>query len=130
MPVTKKRLTGIRTVTETLKRRFVWVVPTTWPPTPTKKRVARDEGEATTIFPTEYLDTYATYCENADDYYDACSSLGVVQSTTTLPTPTTTEENPICRAKEIVKRAGEAMGYEFENHWELMTMPGYTMIAI
>lgn len=130
MSVTKKRLTGIRTVTETLKRRFVWVVPTTWPPTPTKKRVARDGDVATTIFPTEYPDTYASYCENADDYYDACSSLGVVQSTTTLPTPTTTEENPICRAKDIVKRAGEAMGYEFENHWELMTMPGYTVIAI
>jgi hypothetical protein len=128
--IINKRLTGIRTVTETLQRRFVWVVPTTWPPTPTKKRVARDEGEATTIFPTEYPDTYATYCENADDYYDACSSLGVVQSTTTLPTPTTTEEDPICRAKQLVKRAGEAMGYEFENHWELMTMPGYTMIAI
>ncbi|KAI6765495.1 hypothetical protein HG530_006565 [Fusarium avenaceum] len=118
------------TVTETLKRRFVWVVLTTWPPTPTKKRVARDEGQATTIFPREYPDTYATYCENADEYYDACSSLGVVQSTTTLPTPTTTEENPICRAKDIIKRAGEAMGYEFENHWELMTMPGYTVIAI
>ncbi|KAM0327881.1 hypothetical protein ACHAPQ_007267 [Fusarium lateritium] len=118
------------TITETLTRRFVWVIPTSWPPSPTKKRVARDEDEATTIFPTEYPDTYATYCDNAEDYYKACSSLGVTQSTTTLPTSTTTEDNPACRAKQMVNTAGEAMGYKSEKHWELMIMPGYTMIAI
>ncbi|KAM0479353.1 hypothetical protein ACHAP7_005664 [Fusarium lateritium] len=118
------------TITETLTRRFVWVIPTSWPPSPTKKRVARDEDEATTIFPTEYPDTYATYYDNAEDYYEACSSLGVTQSTIALPTPTTTEENPACRAKQMVKRACEAMGYEFEEQWELMITSGYTMIAI
>ncbi|KAF4989601.1 hypothetical protein FGRMN_9008 [Fusarium graminum] len=118
------------TVTETLKKRFVWVVPTSWPPTPTKKRFARDDDEATTIFPTEFPEGYAAFCDDAEDYYRACSSLGVTRTTTTLPTPTETEQNPPCRAKQMVKRAGEAMGYEFEEHWELMTMPGYTMIAI
>ncbi|RGP78866.1 hypothetical protein FLONG3_3065 [Fusarium longipes] len=121
------------TVTETvtMDKRFVWVVPTSWPPTPPKKnRFAREEGDATTIFPTEFPEGYGAFCDDADDYYDACSRLGVTRTTTTLPTPTTTEEDPPCFAKKLVKRAGEAMGYEFEEHWELMTMPGYTMVAI
>ncbi|KAF5664272.1 hypothetical protein FHETE_7154 [Fusarium heterosporum] len=119
------------TVTETLNKRFVWVVPTSWPPTPTtKKRFARDDDDATTIFPTEFPEGYAAFCDDAEDYYSACSRLGVTRTTTTLPTPTETEQDPPCRVKQMVKRAGEAMGYEFEEHWELMTMPGYTMIAI
>ncbi|RGP76882.1 hypothetical protein FLONG3_4965 [Fusarium longipes] len=92
--------------------------------------VGRAEGEptATTIQPTE-VPTYATYCDSPEAYYEACSEAGVTAFTTTLPTETSTTETTVtdCGARKMVKRAGEAMGYEFEDNWEAYNMPGYKL---
>jgi len=47
--------------------------------------------------------------------------------TTTLPTPTETEteEEPACRGASMVKRAGEGLGYQFEDDWDVIRMPGW-----
>ncbi|KLP10420.1 uncharacterized protein Y057_2023 [Fusarium fujikuroi] len=83
-------------------------------------------SEATTIFPTE-TPAYATYCDSAEGYYDACSRAGVTAITTTLTTPTETEtsEEGACRAASLVKRAGEGLGYQFEDDWDVIRMPGW-----
>ncbi|KAJ3520317.1 hypothetical protein NM208_g13758 [Fusarium decemcellulare] len=102
---------------------------------PTKRQVlnqltARAEGEptATTIYPTA-VPTYATYCDSPEAYYSACSQAGITPSTTTLPTPTTTKvvTTPACPMRRMVKRGGEAMGYEFEDGWDAYNMPGYRL---
>ncbi|KAF5621109.1 uncharacterized protein FTJAE_11450 [Fusarium tjaetaba] len=86
----------------------------------------RQDPDATTIFPTE-TPAYATYCDSAEEYYDACSSAGVTAMTTTLPTPTEseTDEGPGCRAASLVKRAGEGLGYQFEDEWDVIRLPGW-----
>ncbi|KAF5694765.1 hypothetical protein FDENT_893 [Fusarium denticulatum] len=117
------------TVTETiLSKRWEYRVPTGWPTArPTNKQlVRRQDPDATTIFPSE-TPAYATYCDSAEEYYDACSSAGVTAVTTTLPTPTEseTEEEPACRAASLVKRAGEGLGYQFEDDWDVIRMPGW-----
>ncbi|KAL4731427.1 hypothetical protein ACLX1H_000393 [Fusarium chlamydosporum] len=116
------------TVTTTiLSKRWEARIPTGWPtPRPTNKQLARRQDTASTIFPSE-TPAYATYCDSAGDYYEACSVLGITASTTELPTPTKTvsDEEPACRGMSMVKRAGEAMGYEFEDHWDLHRMPGW-----
>ncbi|EXK87539.1 hypothetical protein FOQG_08886 [Fusarium oxysporum f. sp. raphani 54005] len=117
------------TVTETiLSKRWEYRIPTGWPTArPTNKQlVRRQDPEATTIFPSE-TPAYATYCDSAEEYYDACSSAGVTAVTTTLPTPTETEteEEPACRGASMVKRAGEGLGYQFEDDWDVIRMPGW-----
>ncbi|KAF5255966.1 hypothetical protein FOXYS1_13592 [Fusarium oxysporum] len=117
------------TVTETiLSKRWEYRIPTGWPTArPTNKQlVRRQDPEATTIFPSE-TPAYATYCDSAEEYYDACSSAGVTAVTTTLPTPTKTEteEEPACRGASMVKRAGEGLGYQFEDDWDVIRMPGW-----
>ncbi|KLO78958.1 uncharacterized protein LW93_4281 [Fusarium fujikuroi] len=83
-------------------------------------------SEATAIFPTE-TPAYATYCDSAEGYYDACSRAGVTAITTTLTTPTETEtsEEGTCRAASLVKRAGEGLGYQFGDDWDVIRMPGW-----
>ncbi|KAF5009168.1 hypothetical protein FDECE_4612 [Fusarium decemcellulare] len=102
---------------------------------PTKRQVlnqltARAEGQptATTIYPT-VVPAYATYCDSPEAYYSACSQAGITPSTTTLPTPTTTKvvTTPACPMRRMVKRGGEAMGYEFEDGWDAYNMPGYRL---
>ncbi|KAH7146205.1 hypothetical protein EDB81DRAFT_947225 [Dactylonectria macrodidyma] len=80
---------------------------------------------ATTIEPTN-TPTYATYCASASEYFSACSRNGVTASVTTLPTPTTTVTvtTDDCYARRMVKRGGEALGYEFEPGWDGYNMPG------
>ncbi|KAJ4123865.1 hypothetical protein NW765_006909 [Fusarium oxysporum] len=117
------------TVTETiLSKRWEYRIPTGWPTArPTNKQlVRRQDPEATTIFPSE-TPAYATYCDSAEEYYDACSSAGVTAVMTTLPTPTKTEteEEPACRGASMVKRAGEGLGYQFEDDWDVIRMPGW-----
>ncbi|RBQ71692.1 hypothetical protein FVER14953_13439 [Fusarium verticillioides] len=117
------------TVTVTInKKRWEYRIPTGWPTAkPTNRQlVRRQDPDATTIFPTE-TPAYATYCDSAEDYYDACSSAGVTAMTTTLPTPTEseTDEEPACRAASLVKRAGEGLGYQFEDDWDVIRMPGW-----
>ncbi|EWY82838.1 hypothetical protein FOYG_14927 [Fusarium oxysporum NRRL 32931] len=117
------------TVTETiLSKRWEYRIPTGWPTArPTNKQlVRRQDPEATTIFPSE-TPAYATYCDSAEEYYDACSSAGVTAVTTTLltPTKTETEEEPACRGASMVKRAGEGLGYQFEDDWDVIRMPGW-----
>ncbi|KAG5743364.1 hypothetical protein H9Q70_013928 [Fusarium xylarioides] len=117
------------TVTETiLTKRWEYRIPTGWPTArPTNRQlVRRQDPDATTIFPSE-TPAYATYCDSAEDYYDACSSAGVTAITTTLPTPTEseTDEEPACRAASMVKRAGEGLGYQFEDDWDVIRMPGW-----
>ncbi|SPJ72208.1 uncharacterized protein FTOL_01936 [Fusarium torulosum] len=91
---------------------------------------ARAEGEptATTIQPTE-VPTYATYCDSPSDYYEACSEAGITAFTTTLPTPTSTDETTItdCPGRRLVRRAGEAVGYKYEDNWDAYNMPGYRL---
>ncbi|KAJ0143696.1 Uncharacterized protein HZ326_13484 [Fusarium oxysporum f. sp. albedinis] len=116
------------TVTETiLSKRWEYRIPTGWPTArPTNKQlVRRQDPEATTIFPSE-TPAYATYCDSAEEYYDACSSAGVTAVTTTLPTPTETEteEEPACRGASMVKRAGEGLGYQFEDDWDVIRILG------
>ncbi|KAF5552679.1 NAD(P)H azoreductase [Fusarium mexicanum] len=112
----------------TVKKRWEYRIPTGWPTArPTNRQLVRRQGpDATTIFPSE-TPAYATYCDSAEDYYDACSSAGVTAVTTTLPTPTETEtdEEPACRAASMVKRAGEGLGYQFEEDWDVIRMPGW-----
>ncbi|KAF5228947.1 hypothetical protein FANTH_14376 [Fusarium anthophilum] len=112
----------------TVKKRWEYRIPTGWPTArPTNRQlVRRQDPDATTIFPSE-TPAYATYCDSAEDYYDACSSAGVTAMTTTLPTPTETEtdEEPACRAASMVKRAGEGLGYQFEDDWDVIRMPGW-----
>ncbi|EXL98207.1 hypothetical protein FOIG_09761 [Fusarium odoratissimum NRRL 54006] len=117
------------TVTETiLSKRWEYRIPTGWPTArPTNKQlVRRQDPEATTIFPSE-TPAYATYCDSAEKYYDACSSAGVTAVTTTLTTPTETEteEEPACRGASMVKRAGEGLGYQFEDDWDVIRMLGW-----
>ncbi|PNP85436.1 hypothetical protein FNYG_01265 [Fusarium nygamai] len=117
------------TVTVTInKKRWEYRIPTGWPTArPTNRQlVRRQDPDATTIFPTE-TPAYATYCDSAEEYYDACSSAGVTAVTTTLPTPTEseTDEEPACRAASMVKRAGEGLGYQFEDDWDVIRMPGW-----
>ncbi|KAF5582893.1 hypothetical protein FPANT_8350 [Fusarium pseudoanthophilum] len=117
------------TVTVTInKKRWEYRIPTGWPTArPTNRQlVRRQDPDATTIFPTE-TPAYATYCDSAEEYYDACSSAGVNAMTTTLPTPTEseTDEEPACRAASLVKRAGEGLGYQFEDDWDVIRMPGW-----
>ncbi|EWG55440.1 hypothetical protein FVEG_13439 [Fusarium verticillioides 7600] len=117
------------TVTVTInKKRWEYRIPTGWPTArPTNRQlVRRQDPDATTIFPTE-TPAYATYCDSVEDYYDACSSAGVTAMTTTLPTPTEseTDEEPECRAASLVKRAGEGLGYQFEDDWDVIRMPGW-----
>lgn len=91
---------------------------------------ARAEGEptATTIQPTE-VPTYATYCDSPSDYYEACSEAGITGFTTTLPTPTSTDETTVtdCPMRRMAKRAGEAVGYKYEENWDAYNMPGYRL---
>ncbi|KAF5649026.1 hypothetical protein F52700_846 [Fusarium sp. NRRL 52700] len=112
----------------TVKKRWEYRIPTGWPTArPTNRQlVRRQDPDATTIFPSE-TPAYATYCDSAEDYYDACSSAGVTAVTTTLPIPTETEtdEEPACRAASMVKRAGEGLGYQFEDDWDVIRMPGW-----
>ncbi|KAJ4083585.1 hypothetical protein NW760_004312 [Fusarium oxysporum] len=79
------------TVTEVRKRRIVRGIIVAEHVMPVMRNVApRDDDDvATTIFPTQTPE-YATYCGSADEYYDACSSLGVTRFTTTLSTETVT----------------------------------------
>ncbi|KAJ4026110.1 hypothetical protein NW761_006794 [Fusarium oxysporum] len=79
------------TVTEVRKRRIVRGIIVAEHVMPVTRNVApRDDDDvATTIFPTQTPE-YATYCGSADEYYDACSSLGVTRFTTTLSTETVT----------------------------------------
>ncbi|TVY74209.1 hypothetical protein Focb16_v004777 [Fusarium oxysporum f. sp. cubense] len=79
------------TVTEVRKRRIVRGIIVAEHVMPVTRNVApRDDDDvATTIFPTQTPE-YATYCGSADEYYDACSSLGVTRFTTTLSTETET----------------------------------------
>ncbi|KAF5598232.1 hypothetical protein FPCIR_3254 [Fusarium pseudocircinatum] len=111
-----------------IKKRWEYRIPTGWPTArPTNRQlVRRQDPDATTIFPSE-TPAYATYCDSAEDYYDACSSAGVTAMTTTLPTPTgsETDEEPACRAASLVKRAGEGLGYQFEDDWDVIRMPGW-----
>ncbi|KAH7233026.1 hypothetical protein BKA59DRAFT_534840 [Fusarium tricinctum] len=91
---------------------------------------ARAEGEptATTIQPTE-VPTYATYCDSPSDYYEACSEAGITAFTTTLPTPTSTDKTTVtdCPGRRLVRRAGEAVGYKYEENWDAYNMPGYRL---
>jgi hypothetical protein len=79
-------------VTEVRKRRVVRGIIVAEHVMPVTRNIApRDDDDvATTIFPTQTPE-YATYCESADEYYDACSSLGVTRFTTTLSTETETK---------------------------------------
>ncbi|KAH7217038.1 hypothetical protein BKA60DRAFT_596685 [Fusarium oxysporum] len=79
------------TVTEVRKRRIVRGIIVAEHVMPVTRNVApRDDDDvATTVFPTQTPE-YATYCGSADEYYDACSSLGVTRFTTTLSTETET----------------------------------------
>ncbi|RKL32875.1 hypothetical protein BFJ72_g10375 [Fusarium proliferatum] len=108
--------------------RWEYRIPTGWPTArPTNRQlVRRQDPEATTIFPSE-TPAYATYCDSAEEYYDACSRADVTAMTTTLTTPTETEtsEEPACRAASLVKRAGEGLGYQFEDDWDAIRMPGW-----
>src|SRR6478609_8908061 len=69
---------NVSTVTEVRKRRIVRGIIVAEHVMPVMRNVApRDDDDvATTIFPTQTPE-YATYCGSADEYYDACSSLGV-----------------------------------------------------
>ncbi|KAH7001453.1 hypothetical protein EDB80DRAFT_92748 [Ilyonectria destructans] len=80
---------------------------------------------ATTITPT-MVPSYATYCASAAAYYSACSRAGITAVTTTLETPTSTvtTTSDDCPMRRMVKRSGEAMGYEFEDGWDRNIMPG------
>ncbi|KAM5363882.1 hypothetical protein ACJA88_013328 [Fusarium oxysporum] len=82
------------TVTEVRKRRIVRGIIVAEHVMPVTRNVApRDDDDvATTVFSTQTPE-YATYCGSADEYYDACSSLGVTRFTTTLSkeTETTTD---------------------------------------
>ncbi|KAH7194744.1 hypothetical protein DER44DRAFT_815421 [Fusarium oxysporum] len=101
------------TVTETiLSKRWEYRIPTGWPTArPTNKQlVRRQDPEATTIFPSE-TPAYATYCDSAEKYYDAYSSAGVTA--------------PACRGASMVKRAGEGLGYQFQDDWDVIRMPGW-----
>jgi hypothetical protein len=55
------------------------------------------------------------------------ASAGVTAVMTTLPTPTETEtdEEPACRDASMVKRAGEGLGYQFQDDWDVIRMPGW-----
>ncbi|KAM0077211.1 hypothetical protein ACKRZS_010672 [Fusarium odoratissimum] len=79
------------TVTEVRKRHVVRGIIVAEHVMPATRNVApRDDDDvATTVFPTQTPE-YATYCDSADEYYDACSSLGVTRFTTTLSTETET----------------------------------------
>ncbi|KAI7763212.1 hypothetical protein LZL87_013024 [Fusarium oxysporum] len=79
------------TVTEVRKRRVVRGIIVAEHVMPVTRNVAPrdDDDAATTVFPTQTPE-YATYCDSADEYYDACSSLGVTRFTTTLSTETET----------------------------------------
>ncbi|KAJ4247417.1 hypothetical protein NW762_013092 [Fusarium torreyae] len=89
---------------------------------------AEEDPTATTIQPTE-IPQYATYCDSSESYYEACSRAGITGFTTTLTTPTSTSETTItdCPGRRLVRRAGEAMGYEFEDNWDAYNMPGYRL---
>ncbi|KAG4257776.1 hypothetical protein FPRO04_09993 [Fusarium proliferatum] len=114
------------------KREVAFRIPTafpTWRPA-MNTLAARAEGEptATTIQPTE-VPVYATYCDSPEEYYAACSEAGITAFTTTLPTTTTSTSTTVsdCPAKRLVRRAGEHMGYEFEDNWDAHIMPGYKL---
>ncbi|KAF5977249.1 hypothetical protein FBULB1_6621 [Fusarium bulbicola] len=114
------------------KREVAFRIPTafpTWRPA-LNTLAARAEGEptATTIQPTE-VPVYATYCDSPEEYYAACSEAGITAFTTTLPTTTTSTSTTVsdCPAKRLVRRAGEHMGYEFEDNWDAHIMPGYKL---
>ncbi|KAF4947801.1 hypothetical protein FGADI_10134 [Fusarium gaditjirri] len=114
------------------KREVAFRIPTafpTWRPV-MNTLAARAEGEptATTIQPTE-VPAYATYCDSPEAYYAACSEAGITAFTTTLPTTTTSTSTTVsdCPAKRLVRRAGEHMGYEFEDNWDAHIMPGYKL---
>ncbi|KAG8671989.1 hypothetical protein FPOAC1_005248 [Fusarium poae] len=94
----------------------------------TLNRRAEGEPTATTIQPTN-IPAYATYCDSPEAYYDACSEAGITAFTTTLPTGTSTTETTVtdCPGRKMAKRAGQAMGYEFEDNWEAYNMPGYKL---
>ncbi|RKL14373.1 hypothetical protein BFJ68_g6337 [Fusarium oxysporum] len=79
------------TVTEVRKRRIVrGIIVAEHVMLVTRNVAPRDDDDvATTVFPTQTPE-YATYCGSADEYYDACSSLGVTRFTTTLSTETET----------------------------------------
>ncbi|EXK36080.1 hypothetical protein FOMG_09269 [Fusarium oxysporum f. sp. melonis 26406] len=79
------------TVTEVRKRRIVRGIIVAEHVMPVTRNVAPrdDDDAATTVFPTQTPE-YATYCGSADEYYDACLSLGVTRFTTTLSTETET----------------------------------------
>lgn len=80
---------------------------------------------ATTIQPT-MVPPYATYCESAAAYFSACSRAGVTPVITTLETPTSTVTvtTDDCYGRRMVRRGGEALGYEFEPGWDGYNMPG------
>ncbi|KAF5628129.1 hypothetical protein F25303_10505, partial [Fusarium sp. NRRL 25303] len=108
-------------IVTTVKKRWEYRIPTGWPTArPTNGQVVRrQDPDATTVFPSE-TPAYATYCDSAEEYYEACSRAGVTAMTTTLTTPTETEtsEEGACRAASLVKRAGEGLGYQFEDDWD------------
>ncbi|PTD07842.1 hypothetical protein FCULG_00005295 [Fusarium culmorum] len=94
----------------------------------TLARRAEGEPTATTILPHK-VPGYAGYCDSPEAYYEACSKAGVTAFTTTLSTSTTTTETTVtdCPMRKMAKRAGEAVGYEFEDNWEAYNMPGYKL---
>ncbi|KPM43938.1 hypothetical protein AK830_g2576 [Neonectria ditissima] len=83
---------------------------------------------ATTINPT-VVPSYATYCDSPSAYYSACSRAGATPAVTTLSTATTTTTitTEICPVRSIAKRAGEAVGYEYEDGWDSYNMPAFKL---
>ncbi|CVL06808.1 uncharacterized protein FMAN_11904 [Fusarium mangiferae] len=115
-------------VVTTVKKRCKYRIPTGWPTArPTNRQlIRRQDPDATAIFPSE-APAYVTYCNSAEEYHGACSRAGVTAVTTNLTTPTETEtsEEGACRAASLVKRAGEGVGYRFEDDWDVIRMPGW-----
>ncbi|KAF5000923.1 hypothetical protein FGRMN_1380 [Fusarium graminum] len=121
------------TITSTiLKRELAVRIPTGrytgQPVINTLARRAEGDETATTIQPTG-VPTYATYCDSPSDYYEACFEAGITGFTTTLPTPTTSTSSTVtdCPMRKMAKRAGEAVGYKYEENWEAYNMPGYKL---
>ncbi|KAM0350959.1 hypothetical protein ACHAPU_002737 [Fusarium lateritium] len=121
------------TITSTILKREIAVrIPTGkytgQPVINTLARRAEGDETATTIQPTE-VPTYASYCDSPSEYYEACFEAGITGFTTTLPTPTTSTSSTMtdCPMRKMVKRAGEAAGYKYEENWEAYNMPGYKL---
>ncbi|KAG4261840.1 hypothetical protein FPRO03_11308 [Fusarium proliferatum] len=115
-------------IVTTVKKRWEYRIPTGWPTArPTNRQIVRrQDPDATTIFPSE-TPAYATYCDSAEEYYEACSRAGVTAMTANLTTTTETEtsEEGACRAASLVNRAGEDLEYQFEDDWDVIRLPGW-----